>query len=468
MKVGILLYWHIMVKVQQNSPIYWSKGSTDRNPNAYQAKIYETIEDLSKVSNLSPVPFDFELKDFDYGNDDELYFKTDHYDLPKDQLHKTTQAYEEDDIVLSTSRLREAPSTKSEPPLVDSSSLPRPVTLLSGPVQDRTAIDFGGDPSKTIYNHFVWYKAEMEDGKVGYVASNNMLSLGQRISGRSRYDTAVAISQEGWPETTKTVVLARGDDFPDALAGTPLAHQLEAPMLLTQKDKLTASTKEEIERLAAEKVIILGSSNAVSNKVSDEIKSMGIEVVRYGGRSRSDTAAIIADKLPNKGDTAILAYGMNYPDALSIAPYAAKNGYPIYLSLEDKLPKATADKISSYDNVIVVGSTGVINEKALKGISNYKRYGGHDRYDTNLDIIKNLPLGKEQAYFATGTGYADALTGAVLAAKNDAPLVLSPPTKLPESTISYLEKSSYDQFNLLGGDNALDVEEDLSKVLLTK
>src|SRR5690606_10527730 len=62
-----------------------------------------------------------------------------------------------------------------------------------------------------------------------------------RISGDTRYDTAIAISQEGW-KSADTVVLATGADFPDALAGGPLAYQQNAPILLTRPASLFAAT----------------------------------------------------------------------------------------------------------------------------------------------------------------------------------------------------------------------------------
>src|SRR5699024_1124297 len=52
-----------------------------------------------------------------------------------------------------------------------------------------------------------------------------------RISGDLRYDTAVETSQSGW-NTADTVVLARGDEYADALAGLPLAYELGAPLLV--------------------------------------------------------------------------------------------------------------------------------------------------------------------------------------------------------------------------------------------
>src|SRR5699024_9098343 len=78
-----------------------------------------------------------------------------------------------------------------------------------------------------------------------------------RIEGDDRYDTAIEISREGWSESD-TVILARGDEFADALAGVPLAHELDVPILLTLQDRLSKNGMAEIERLGAENVIVLG------------------------------------------------------------------------------------------------------------------------------------------------------------------------------------------------------------------
>src|SRR5699024_8467066 len=76
-----------------------------------------------------------------------------------------------------------------------------------------------------------------------------------RIAGDTRYDTAIEISQDGWEDGAlegEQVVLARGDDFSDALAGVPLAHALNSPILLIPTDpidRIDNLVAEEIERL---------------------------------------------------------------------------------------------------------------------------------------------------------------------------------------------------------------------------
>lgn len=69
----------------------------------------------------------------------------------------------------------------------------------------------------------------------------------ERLAGLNRYETAIEISQAAFPEddSVDNVVLARGDDFPDALAGVPLANDLEAPILLTRTGDLRENTEEE-------------------------------------------------------------------------------------------------------------------------------------------------------------------------------------------------------------------------------
>ncbi len=68
------------------------------------------------------------------------------------------------------------------------------------------------------------------------------------------------------------------------------------------------------------------------------------------------------------------------------------------------------------------------------------RIAGEDRYQTNVAIMKNFAdqFNFENIYVAVGSDFADALTGAVLAAKSSAPLVLTGKT-LPADTANYLQ-----------------------------
>ncbi|MBP3950219.1 cell wall-binding repeat-containing protein [Bacillus suaedae] len=273
-----------------------------------------------------------------------------------------------------------------------------------------------------------------------------------RISGESRYATAVEIAQEGW-QSSETVVLARGNDFPDALAGGPLAYHFDAPILLTARDSLTSVTRSEINRLQAKRVIILGGTSAISKSVEDTLKSMGVEVERIGGKNRYDTAARIAKKLP--ATKAVVASGQNFPDALAVAPYAARNGLPILLTSKESLPAETKTALTGKTSTIVVGGTGVVSNQVVNQLPSAKRYSGTDRYGTAKEIITKLPLAGGRAYVATGTNFADALAGSVLAAKRNAPIVLTNSTNVPNVVRQTISESNITSLTVFGGTAAV-------------
>src|SRR5699024_9999468 len=124
--------------------------------------------------------------------------------------------------------------------------------------------------------------------------------------------------------------------FSDALAGVPLAYKLDAPILLTPTKDLWEATQDEISRLDAENVVILGGENAVSDSVKNTLIKDGLNVRRINGDDRFETAALIADEVAPDGSAEVaVANGMDFPDALSVASSAALNGTPILLAKEN-------------------------------------------------------------------------------------------------------------------------------------
>ncbi|RQD71130.1 MAG: N-acetylmuramoyl-L-alanine amidase, partial [Tindallia sp. MSAO_Bac2] len=275
----------------------------------------------------------------------------------------------------------------------------------------------------------------------------------ERIFGADRFETAVEISKEGWT-SSDTVILARSDDFPDALAGTPLAYQEDAPILLTPTESLSSTTITEIERLDADKAIILGGAAAVSDTVEIELLAMGLEVERIGGDNRYETASLIAEYLPET-DQAIIAYGGNFPDALAVGPYAAQNGYPILLTRTESIPSTTEEILTGINDTIIVGGTAVIGNTVFEQAPNPTRIAGDDRFDTAAKIVSQLDLPVDKAYVATGMNFADALTGSALAAKDNASMLLVRQNAVPSSTNDIIEEKGIINFIILGGTGAV-------------
>jgi putative cell wall-binding protein len=464
-------------KKQVNSPTKEADGSI--NEIAYQEKVYAKVDYYNNEMGVSPLPYPFKREDFTYTGEPNflLQFNKMEYFVPDHLLHVTKHKFEKDDIVLSAEGafFRPVPSSSAKETRFLPKTEREAITILdpgNEAITDNTSFVYDqtykyNSGVNMIDRQYVWYKALLDDGKTAYAASGDLIPLGKRLHGVDRYETATAISREGWESGADTVVIAFGHDFPDALAGTPLAYHLDAPLLLSYYDSLRDATKKEIARLGAKKAVLLGSSELIKPNVEDELRELGITTItRYGGADRFETAVKIAQQLPKK-DTAILAYGYNYPDALSIASYAAQNGYPIYLTRDTGVPPSTAKELENYENIIVVGDEELLPDSLLTSISPNKliRYGGATRFDTNAEIINGLYDGIDHAYIARGFEFPDALAGAVLAAKQGVPILLSNDKDVPSSIRSTILKQKIDYFGFLGGQNALDVQNDIGQIV---
>ncbi len=288
--------------------------------------------------------------------------------------------------------------------------------------------------------------------------ADSTTGLPNRIAGVSRYDTAIQISQAGW-SSTPNVVLARGDEFADALAGSVLAHSFNAPLLLTPPNQLPATVLAEINRLQAQTVYILGGIGAVSPGIETTLRNANLNVVRISGSDRYASAAQIALTAVPTAAQAFLVNGNSFADALSISSYAAANKIPLLLTATQQVPTATLNALKSLKatNITLIGGTGVISaaeQSQLQGLGfNVSRLAGANRYLTNTLILQNLPFATSHYFVATGTDFPDALAGADLAALQDNPLVLVPQANLPTATMGYLStlRSIGSGYTVLGG-----------------
>ncbi|WP_179156602.1 cell wall-binding repeat-containing protein [Bacillus sp. EB106-08-02-XG196] len=275
----------------------------------------------------------------------------------------------------------------------------------------------------------------------------------KRMDGADRFAVSVNVSKEGWPNGSGTVILANYLAFADALAASPLAFKEDAPILLTHSNSITQTTMDEISRLKASRVLLVGGPGSISENIVSQLKQKGIQTIeRIGGIDRYEVSFNIAQKL-GQTDTAVLANGLKFPDALAIAPYAAQNGYPILLSQDNSLPSKTTEAFQTkgITKTIIVGGEGSVSANVASKVPNVNRIGGKDRYEVSANIVTQLNLAANKAFLATGMTFADALTGSVLAAKQNAPMLLMHPTTVPTAIQSLVQTKNIQDFVILGG-----------------
>ncbi|GEM_PF-2445995 len=270
-----------------------------------------------------------------------------------------------------------------------------------------------------------------------------------RIFGEGRYDTAVEISRETFDERANTVVLARGDDFPDALAGVPLAHEKGGPLLLTRSDNLPGETASEIGRLLTEgdTVYVLGGEAAVSRNVKDDLVEKGYEVKRLKGDTRFETAIAIAEELTTSPEETFLTTGLEFADAVAVSGPAAMKGAPILITRPTELSESTANYLTENEDSIkrinVIGGEAAVSQNVKEEAGATRRVYGANRWETAVEIANRYVSAPEEATLATGLEFPDALSGGVYAAANKAPVLLTARNELIDEVESYFDTSSF-------------------------
>lgn len=300
-------------------------------------------------------------------------------------------------------------------------------------------------------------KAERIEGK-----SNLNNATTTRLWGKDRFDTAIEISNEfvktnkelglddwylAYPDTAKqkvdTIILCNGFDYPDALSSAPLTHLYNAPILLTEKDKLNNKTEAQLKKLGIKKVVMVGGTGVVSQNVENKLKSMGITTERIAGKDRYQTSLEIAKKVASNHDidAVHVVSGHNFSDALTVAPVSASWMQPMVLvpqgenkaisdveGLEEFLSywEEKCPKVNKYGNDLIkytYGNKKDVSDNILNRLKSVDRAGyTESRLLNNILIIDDKLFrgdfgSANNVIFASGKDFPDALTGSALAGK---------------------------------------------------
>ncbi|NUR62703.1 MAG: PKD domain-containing protein [Catenulispora sp.] len=305
--------------------------------------------------------------------------------------------------------------------------------------------------------------------------------LVRRVAGTDRIATGVAVSQLRWDPAANSApgtrhagaaVLARADEFADALAGIPLAVKANAPLLLTGPAALDDRVEAELARILPPhgKVYLLGGDSALSAAIETRLRQDGYTTVRLGGTDRFATALAIARQ--GLGDPAhvVVATGDDFPDALAAGPYAASAfavaGQPAAIVLTDDrvMPAAAAAYLQSKaagsttadPAIVAIGGPGALALAATLPAGRFDALVGADRFDTAARVVpyftRTAPVG-----VADGDDFPDALTGGTLMAELSGPVVLAEPDTLDPPTARALHtmKGSAELVDVFGGPVAI-------------
>lgn len=286
--------------------------------------------------------------------------------------------------------------------------------------------------TRNVSVYYTW------DGVYKYYAGNNKVSTITRYYGATRYETSLKIAdafkQVLNVEEFDSIIISYGGNYADALAGSFLSKNANAPILIVDSspDHMNA-VRDYINNNVKEggTVYLLGGEGVLPDSIKNSLD--GYIFKRLGGLDRYETNLKILMEGENISPTyatrLIVCSGNGFADSLS----AAATGEPIMLVNGRQLTDSQKSYLASLSNtrtlfITVVGGEGVVSKglfAQLKDYGSVYRVGGKTRYETSELFAKHYYYNNvSSAVIASGSAFPDGLCGGPFARAIGAPLIL--------------------------------------------
>ena len=279
-----------------------------------------------------------------------------------------------------------------------------------------------------------------------------------RLYGSTRYETSYAIAsalkEQLGVDRFDTVILANGNNFPDALAGSYLASVKDAPILMVRenhKDSLHEFIKNNLN--VGGTIYVLGGTGAVPESVLGGLS--GYNVKRLSGQTRYETNLLILEETGVTNEDILVCTGNAFADSLS----ASAVGKPILLLDNKKITEEQKAFLVAHvgNRYYIIGGTGAVNQEMENEIAKYgtvERVYGLTRYETSIAVAEKFFDSPKDAVLAYAKNFPDGLCGGPLANKMNAPLILTAEGKV-DAAEEYVSEIGVQSGKVLGGEGVL-------------
>ncbi|NMS88318.1 cell wall-binding repeat-containing protein [Clostridioides difficile] len=202
-----------------------------------------------------------------------------------------------------------------------------------------------------------------------------------------------------------------------------------------------------------------GSSSGGSSSDS----TSNVTVKKLKGADRFETAVKISQSGWTKSDTVVIVNGedRSMVDGLTATPLASVKNSPILLSSNDKLPQKTVEEIKRLNpsKVITIGGNNSMPNAVVEAIKSVnskisvQRIGGDTRYQTSINIAKEIDKTNNvsKLYIGSGNGEADSLSIASLAGKEKTPIVLTQKDGVDNEAQQFIKSNKVSNVYFVGG-----------------
>jgi len=156
----------------------------------------------------------------------------------------------------------------------------------------------------------------------------------ERIGGFDRYETSVLLAKK---LASDSLILANGDNFPDALSAATFAGIKQIPIVLTST-KLPDSVIQYYQKANPQHLIVIGGEAVIPS--DNLIKNNFTVETRLAGHDRYGTNAEVVSQMKDtyQSNDLFLASGITFPDAVAGTVLASKFKAPLLLTQVNDIP----------------------------------------------------------------------------------------------------------------------------------
>ncbi|HBF8032790.1 TPA: cell wall-binding protein Cwp10 [Clostridioides difficile] len=205
------------------------------------------------------------------------------------------------------------------------------------------------------------------------------------------------------------------------------------------------------------------SSGGSSGGGNSSDSTSNVTVKKLKGADRFETAIKISQSGWTKSDTVVIVNGedKSMVDGLTATPLASVKNSPILLSSNEKLPQKTVEELKRLNpsKVIVIGGNNSMPNSVVEAIKavnskiSVQRIGGDTRYQTSINIAKEIDKTNNvsKLYIGAGNGEADSLSIASLAGKEKTPIVLTQKDGVDNEAEQFIKSNKVSNIYFIGG-----------------
>jgi putative cell wall-binding protein len=272
---------------------------------------------------------------------------------------------------------------------------------------------------------------------------------------------SVQWSQQLFPTGATSAIVVRDDGFADSLAAGADAGASGAPVLMNPPAAgLDPRIENELARLGATRVLLIGGTAAVSAQTESDLQADGYLVVRSAGANRIETAAHVMQDEFEDVDSVVLARAFGdgtagFADSLGAGMLAGSMIRPLLLTETATLSTATRDVLAatpSVTRVVIAGGTAAVSDAVvaqLQGMGlTVERVAGTDRFATAVALASRSLDDDGIVALVDGVHANARASGVPASASGRGAVVLANGTALPEATRAFLDAQPEDAHEL--------------------